>query len=137
MHLEFYRRDVTDDAVTLGISCWCGVKDLSRDGQSCAETRERSAACYWAYFPLICMEDIDHDVWRALLTEVRQRGSHALKCSVTECGYMRGCFRQRKYTARYVREERRRLFVEMSLMAATTAERDFVQDDNKNLATLF
>ena len=48
------------------------------------------------------MEDVDHDaLWRALLTEVRQREAHALNCSVIECvGTVRGGFRQRKYTAR-------------------------------------
>ena len=30
----------------------------------------------------------------------------------------------------------RLLFVEMSLMTAATAERDFVHDDNKNFATI-
>ena len=37
------------------------VTDLSGDGQSCEETRERSVTCYWTYFPLICMEDVAND----------------------------------------------------------------------------
>ena len=36
----------------------------------------------------------------------------------------------------YVRDESKRLFVEMSLMAAATTERDFIRDDKKNFATL-
>ena len=79
-----------------------------------------------------------HDaLWRALSSEV-WRGAHALNCSVTE---VRGYIERRLSSTRsirhvYVRDECGRLFIEMSLMGATTAERDFVQNDNKNCATL-
>ena len=73
LHLDIYQRDVTDDAVTLGTSC---VKEPSRDGQSCADNRERSAACFLAEFPLFCMETVDHDaLWRVSLNEVQRRGA--------------------------------------------------------------
>ena len=57
------------------------------------------------------MEDVDHDaLWRALLTEVWQRGAHALNCSVTErVGTVRGGFRQRTQHIS-VREDSARLF---------------------------
>ena len=37
LHLEFYPRGVTDDAVKLNTPSRCVVKEPSRDGQSCVE----------------------------------------------------------------------------------------------------
>ena len=89
MHPEFYQRDVTDECGDRGTFCRRGVKELSGVGQNRAETRERSAACFWVDFPLICMEDVDYDaLWRVSLNEVQQRRAHASSILVTECnGY--------------------------------------------------
>ena len=107
----------------------CGVKEISGDGQSRAETRERCTVCFWAEFPLICMEDVDYDAsWRALLNEVRQREAHAPNCSVIECdGYSeRWLSSTRSIQHVYVRDAwsgtRGWLFIEMSLMKVGQTE---------------
>ena len=81
LHLEFYQRDITDGA----LSPW--KLPVGVVSESFLEV-VKVAQVQPVVGPILhssAMEDVDHDVWRALLTEIRQRGAHALNCSVTEC----------------------------------------------------
>ena len=71
----------------------------------------------WAKLPLICMEDVDHDVvWQAWWSEIWQQGAHAPNCSFECDGYNeRGLSSTRSPQHVYDRNESERLFIRMSL----------------------
>ena len=80
------------------------------------------------------MQIVDHDaLWRVSLNEVWRRGALAPNCSVIKFDeHMERKLVSCNHTAHVCdRVESGRLFVEMLLMAAATAERDFVRDVNK------
>ena len=79
LHLEFYQRDITDGA----LSPWkLPVGVVSESFLEVVKVAQVQPVV-GPIFHSSAMEDVDHDVWRALLTEIRQRGAHALNCSVT------------------------------------------------------
>ena len=72
-----------------------------------------------AVLPVYEMEDVHHDaLWRALLNKARQRGACAPNRPVIECdGYRESRLSSTQCTQHvYVRDERERLFIEVSLM---------------------
>ena len=80
------------------------------------------------------MNGIVHDaLWPSLLDEVRHSGAHAPNCAAIECDEhierKLASTGSTQHVGDWVKSGR--LFVEMSLMAAATAEREFVRDDNK------
>ena len=122
LHLEFCQRDVTDDAATLGTFCRCGMKDLSGDGHAAQKTQTAVQPFIGLGFPIICMENVDHDAVCGLRwTRVQQRD--APNRSATVCvGAWANAFVNGSTHYVYVRNESERLFIEMSLMKESKAE---------------